>query len=180
LHIAGLFLLTLCFTIVRNGTGKLKTIMAAAKGNSYNGYSIDELKQMIAEYVTHIESGLSKDCFIPCDYRTIEKAIENFPQDLQSEKKEIEKAGRVGMQWWEKVGKENILNKKQMTKDQDGNMSVVETSLNSAAWIFTMKNKYGSLWKDKQETELSGNLGITEVIMPKAIEDQESDQENDS
>jgi hypothetical protein len=28
LHIAGLFLLTLCFTIVRNGTGKIKTIMA--------------------------------------------------------------------------------------------------------------------------------------------------------
>jgi hypothetical protein len=59
-------------------------------------------------------------------------------------------------------------------------MSVVETSLNSAAWIFTMKNKYGSLWKDKQETELSGNLGITEVIMPKSIEEQENDQENDS
>ena len=34
--------------------------------------------------------------------------------------------------------------------------------------------------KVKQETELSGNLGITEVIMPKAIEDQEKDQENDS
>ena len=28
MHIAGLFLLTLCFTIVRNGTGKIKTIMA--------------------------------------------------------------------------------------------------------------------------------------------------------
>jgi hypothetical protein len=32
--------------------------------------------------------------------------------------------------------------------------------------------------KVKQETELSGNLGITEVIMPKSVEDQESDQEN--
>jgi hypothetical protein len=34
--------------------------------------------------------------------------------------------------------------------------------------------------KVKQEAELSGNLGITEVIMPKAIEEQENDQENDS
>jgi hypothetical protein len=55
-----------------------------------------------------------------------------------------------------------------MTKDSEGNIIVKKTSLNSAAWIFNMKNRFKDDWKDKHETELSGNVGT--VIMPLPID----------
>jgi len=69
--------------------------------------------------------------------------------------------------FWEKVGIENIVNIETMEKDESGNFNAVKTSLNSAAWIFNMKNRFKDDWKDKHETELSGNVGT--VIMPVPI-----------
>jgi hypothetical protein len=70
--------------------------------------------------------------------------------------------------FWEKVGIENIVNIETMEKDESGNFTAVKKSLNSAAWIFNMKNRFKDDWKDKHETELSGNVGT--VIMPLPID----------
>ena len=52
---------------------------------------------------------------------------------------------------------------------------VLKTSLNSAAWIFNMKNRFKDEWKDKHENEFSGSIGT--VIMPTPLD--EDLQEND-
>ena len=147
--------------------------MPAPAGNAYNGYSIEEIKAFVPEYVKHLESGLSRRCFVPCDYRTIETAIEKNPQELHTEKNAIAKAERVGRAYWESIGRDNIVNKKQMVKESDGSTTVIETSLNAAAWIFTMKNKYGDEWRDKQEIE--GEVQINRVIKPRPMDDPETE-----
>ena len=147
--------------------------MLFQNGNQDAAYSIEEIKELAKLYCKHLEEGLSKECFVECDYRTIEARIEKEPIVLQSEKKAIEAARRIGRKWWEQIGRDNILNKKEMTKDQDGNTTLIETSLNAATWIFTMKNKYKDEWKDKHETEVSGTLST--VILPKPIDEDFED-----
>ena len=62
-----------------------------------------------------------------------------------------------------------------MTRDQDGNVTVLKTSLNSAAWIFNMKNRFKDEWKDRHENDNTMHIGT--VIMPTPLE--EDLQEND-
>jgi hypothetical protein len=122
-------------------------------GNQDAAKPIEEIKELAKLYCEHLSKGFSKKSFPDCDYRTIEERIKKEPHVLQSEKKELEKAERVGLKWWEAQGIENILNKKEMTKDQDGNTTLVETSLNAAVYIFNMKNRYKEDWRDKHEIE---------------------------
>lgn len=123
-------------------------------GNQDAAKPIEEIKRFAKLYAEHLAQGFSKESFDEdCDYRTIESRIEKEPDVLQAEKKAIDKAKKTGRKWWEKIGKDNILNKKEMTKDQDGNTVLVETSLNAAVYIFNMKNRYKEEWKDKHEIE---------------------------
>jgi hypothetical protein len=55
-----------------------------------------------------------------------------------------------------------------MEKDESGSFTAVKKSLNSAVYIFNMKNRFKDEWKDKHENELSGNVGT--VIMPLPID----------
>lgn len=66
--------------------------------------------------------------------------------------------------FWESIGIQHIINRETMTRDEDGNTTVEKTSLNSAAWIFNMKNRFKNEWKDKQEIE--GDISINKVIRP--------------
>ena len=143
--------------------------MAAQNGNNYAAYSIDEIKELAKLYIQHLEEGYNKNAFWPCDYRTIEERIEKEPDVLHSEKIAIEQAIRKAQLLYEKIGKENLVNIEKTERDADGNFTTIKTSLNSAAWIFTMKNKFPKDWKDKQETELSGS--ISTVILPTPIDD---------
>jgi hypothetical protein len=142
--------------------------MAFQDGNQDAAYSIEEIKELAKLYCEHLAQGLSKQSFVDCCFKTIESRIEKEPHVFPSEKREIEKALRESRRWWEQVGKDNVVNKEEMTKDSEGNIIVKKTSLNSAAWIFNMKNRFKDDWKDKHETELSGNVGT--VIMPLPID----------
>ncbi len=124
--------------------------MSAPIGNDHNSYSIDELKSMIKNYAEHLSLGYSKICFPDCDYRTIDSAFEKYALELQTEKREVEKAIRKGRMGWEEIGK-TIANGK--------------IQGNAVSWIFNMKNRYKDEWKDRQETE--SNISFNEVIMPK-------------
>jgi hypothetical protein len=80
---------------------------------------------------------------------TLYEWVKVHPEFSDAKKRATEKS----RYWWESQGIDNILNKKQMTKDSEGNTVLVETSLNAAAWIFNMKNRFKEEWRDKQEIE---------------------------
>ena len=114
--------------------------MPAAPGNNYAGYTLEEIKPLCKLFAQHIAEGLSDTCFVECDYRTIYSAIEKHGDDLQSEKREIEKAKRRRQVFWEREGL------KLTTGESEGN---------ATAWIFNMKNRFPEEWKDKKEVDNS-------------------------
>lgn len=109
--------------------------------NSNAEYTLDEIKLMLEDYIQHRADGYSKHSFAPCDYRTLERHLEVYAVDLQTEKRKLEEAERTGRWLWEKIGKT-------MAKEGIGN---------ATAWIFNMKNRYPEEWADKQHLEHSGN-----------------------
>jgi DNA-binding XRE family transcriptional regulator len=124
--------------------------------------------------ISHMEKGYSYESFaglLGVSKQTIydwEKANQEF---LDSKKIGTEKS-RL---FWEKVGIENIVNIDTMEKDESGSFTAVKKSLNSAVYIFNMKNRFKDEWKDKHENEFSGSIGT--VIMPTPLD--EDLQEND-
>jgi transposase len=117
--------------------------------------------------IDHMEKGYSYESFaglLGVSKQTIYDWEKANPEFLDSKKRATEKS-RL---FWEKVGIENIVNIETMEKDESGSFTAVKKSLNSAAWIFNMKNRFKDDWKDKHETELSGNVGT--VIMPLPID----------
>ena len=126
--------------------------MSAPEGNKNASKNTNDLGILITAYITHRAAGFSKESFIDGDYRTIEKHLENDIV-LQSLKKELKKAERIGLKYWEQLGMD-ITNGK--------------VKGNPATWIFTMKNKYPASWKDK--SEIDHNLTPDSDILKKAIE----------
>ncbi len=119
--------------------------MAAPKGNKFASKE-GEMDKIIPLFLDHLAKGLSKKSFVECDWRTIEKYVD----DLSPLKKSVEVAERTGRKYWEELGQDITSGKKRG---------------NPATWIFTMKNKYPDDWKDKSEIEANvvGNQ-ITKVI----------------
>jgi hypothetical protein len=115
--------------------------MAAPKGNKNALKEIGDLNNLIPLYIDHISKGFSKRSFIECDYRTIEKHLENI--DLCTLKKELEKAERIGRKFWEQIGIE---------------ISNGKAKGNPATWIFTMKNKYSDEWNDASQIDHNVNI----------------------
>jgi hypothetical protein len=108
--------------------------MAGVKGNKNAAKKIDELELLIPAYIQHLSEGLSKECFVDCDYRTIEKYLSETIV-LQTKKERAERAGRL---FWERL------------------MMYVATGKskgNPAVLIFTMKNKFPESYKDRTEVE---------------------------
>lgn len=103
------------------------------EGNDESEYSVDEIKAFVKDYVKHIESGFTKKSFVPCDYRTLEKHLQNNP-DLRSEKKLVEQAFRKNMLFWEERGVKGLM---------------VGKRFNATTWIFNMKNRFKEDWMDK-------------------------------
>jgi len=59
--------------------------------------------------------------------------------------------------WWERVGREFMFN-------EDG-----KNGLNSAVWIFNMKNRFRDDWMDVHKSEITGNNGSPLNILLKQI-----------
>jgi hypothetical protein len=114
--------------------------MAAAEGNKYAAYSLDEIRKFCNSFALHIEEGYSDTSFPDCDYRTIYSALEKNQDVLQTEKELIEKAKRKRMMFWEGEGLK---------------LTTGESAGNATAWIFNMKNRFPEEWKDKKEVDNS-------------------------
>ena len=110
--------------------------MQFTEGNNAAEYTIEEITELIERYIKHRAEGFSKESFVDCDYRTVEKHIEN--PVLKAKKLELQKAERQGILYWEKLGRDLASGKIQG---------------NPTSWIFNVKNRLG--WKDKTEVENS-------------------------
>ena len=124
--------------------------------------------------VEHMEKGLSFESFAGV-LRVSKQTLYNWAEQNQ----EFLDAKNVGTElarlWWESKATDYLLNMEKTTRDSDGNVETVKTSLNSTVWIFNMKNRFKDEWKDKHENEFSGSIGT--VIMPTPLD--EDLQEND-
>lgn len=94
--------------------------------------------------IIHMSKGYSFESFagqIGCAVRTLHQWVEDRP--------EFKEAYAIGkskcLHWWETQGIDGLYNV--TTRDADGGSSTV--SINSALWIFNMKNRFN--WRDKQE-----------------------------
>ena len=116
--------------------------------NSANEYTIEEIRSLIAQFVEHRASGLSAKSFVPCDYRTIERHLVLYADQLQPEKKMLDEAERQSRVFWEKVGVD-------IAKKGEGN---------ATSWIFNMKNRYPEDWADKREMKVEGQVSNITII----------------
>ena len=82
---------------------------------------------------------------IRCKLGIATSAWETLLEDSQDFRETIKEAKILCEHWWEERGRE-------MAMGLDGNATV---------WIFNMKNRFG--WKDKTETEHTGNIGVTQI-----------------
>jgi len=91
----------------------------------------------------HLENGLSHDCFPYCDWKTVKKYANDYPDDFPEDR--LNEAVRRGQMVWETLGMRGAMGRV-------GNFS-------AASWIFNMKNRYG--WKDKKEIDHKGAVPTT-------------------
>ena len=64
--------------------------------------------------------------------------------------------------FWEKLGIDHILSVTQSERKKDGTTMSRSKALNSAVWVFNMKNRFK--WKDRVEQEVSDNSNRNLVI----------------
>jgi hypothetical protein len=114
----------------------------APKKNKNACKSFDDLRDVFPLYIEHRAKGYSKKSFVECDYRTLEKYLEQNV-DLHPLKKELERADREGLKYWEEIGRK---------------ITTGELRGNPATWIFTMKNKYPDDWQDTQKIDTTVNI----------------------
>ena len=115
--------------------------MPAPVGNTYNlKWKTAEDRQEACDAVcAHLASGLSKASFPHADWDTVERYLGEFPEDFPTEK--IREAERLGRLKWEKMG-------------MDGAGGVIQ-GFNAASWIFNMKNRFPTEWRDKTEQDVT-------------------------
>lgn len=91
--------------------------------------------EVFNQYLEHLEAGYSKESFRPCDYRTMEKYIDEYPTELQSEL--VQGAMRGNRFFWEDMG----------LRGTKGELQ----GFNSSSWKFNMNNRFG--WSEKREQD---------------------------
>ena len=109
----------------------------------------------------HLSKGYSVESFggvIGVCKDTIYRWVKQYP--------EFSDAKRVGesksRMFWEKLGIDHILSVTQSERKKDGTTMSRSKALNSAVWVFNMKNRFK--WKDRVEQEVSDNSNRNLVI----------------
>jgi hypothetical protein len=105
-----------------------------------------ERRKLCKSLCSHLEKGLSMDCFPEVHYQTIERYIKSFPEEFPRE--EIELALVKGKHWWEEIGR----------LQSNGNCIG-----NSRSWYYNMVNRFG--WHEKAhiESEHKGSVNVSVV-----------------
>lgn len=98
--------------------------------------------EMFNKYLSHIEQGLSLDCFGLISKKLIDELIEKYPEEWC--KDDIERSFEEGKRSWEVLGR----------KQADG------TCLgNSRTWFYNMSHRYK--WSDRVDITSQNNHAVS-------------------
>lgn len=128
--------------------------MGAPLGNKNAAYKEDEREALKNQYLAYVTAGNYPSYFPECDYELVELWFES-----PTEKRELDKA-------------KNIYKKKIYDLGESLAYGSLEKG-NAAAWIFIAKNVLG--FRDKQDIEHSGNIGIADALLEARKRANESD-----
>ncbi len=109
-------------------------------------------RKLCKDYIKHIESGLSDECFPECDPQTLKKYVELYPKDFDTDL--MIKSRRMRRLFWEEMG----------LRGSNGKIK----GFNAKSWEFNMKNRFKE-WRDKHEIEHSGEM--TFKTLPQLIKE---------
>lgn len=139
-------------------------------GTPNGGRPTDYRPEYCALLIDHMSKGLSFESFagtVRVSRATIYDWLKANAEFLDA--KEI--GTTQSMKFWEELGVHNILNESESFGNNQGSKS---KSLNSSAWIFNMKNRFG--WRDKHPDENgpaaiinNNNLTVTDEQLQKLI-----------
>ena len=130
---------------------------AAGNTNAMKFKSPDDRQRLQNQYVEHVESGLSDECFPECDLQTLRRYLRDFPDDFDIDL--IEVARRKRQLFWERAGR-------------DGTMGQID-GFNAASWKFNMGNRFG--WTEKREDTLKVKRDSA-ADLAKRVFDEEDDE----
>lgn len=139
-------------------SGKKNTNLGNTNNTKFK--TSESRKKLCQDYIKHIETGLSDECFPECDPQTLKRYIELYPSDFATDL--ITKAKRMRRLFWEEMG-------------IDGTRGKLKR-FNAKSWEFNMKNRFKE-WRDKQEVEMSGSLGLPQLFK-KLDEDEKKEEQN--
>lgn len=130
--------------------------MAAAKGNNYNMKykTTEEQKQLLENYIAHVEQGLSDSCFPDVDMQTFKVYCEKFPEVFETDR--IAAAKRKRKLFWEKMG-------------ADGSLGELD-KFNATSWKFNMQNRFG--WRDKRDYDYKDKTEKSDEERSKILTEQ--------
>ena len=113
--------------------------------------------------IEHMAQGLSFESFaavIKVNRDTLYEWEKIYPEFSDTKKEALEQC----LLFWEKLGIDNIIKKKDSEWQGDSGWSK-DRSLDATAWIFNMKNRFK--WRDKQPDEndtLNVNISLADEI----------------
>jgi len=138
--------------------------MPAPEGNhNAQKFPIPESRQQLcSDYIVHVESGLSDECFPECDPATLKSYIANFPVDFDTDR--IEVARRKRQLFWESAGR-------------DGTMGRIK-EFNALSWKFNMGNRFD--WKEKGEDTVKvhkdGTADLASALLGEVVSSENDDE----
>jgi transposase len=112
--------------------------MPAGRPSKYKPEMCERMIALMSEGASLEE--VAGDLGITCE--TLNQWSKNKPEFSEAKKIGVEKS----KMWWLRQGRKNLQNK----------------NFNYVGWYMNMKNRFG--WRDKQETEVKGNLKSELVI----------------
>jgi hypothetical protein len=112
----------------------------------FNKIALDLMEQGASPVEVCAELNIHRDTL----YDWINPESERFNQEFS----DTIKTGKLKCQaWWEKIGRKYLIDESEVNVQTGTNKS---KRLNTAAWIFNMKNRFSDDWSDthKQEVEV--------------------------
>src|SRR5258708_1723745 len=135
--------------------------MAPAENNNALKFKTPEERQKLClDYIAHVESGLSDECFPECDMQTLRSYLDRFQSDFDTDK--ISVAKRKRQLFWERLGR-------------DGAMGTVD-GFNAKSWTFNMQNRFG--WREKREDNVKISKDSA-ALLAKRVFDEDEPEEQD-
>lgn len=121
------------------------------------GRPTDFKEEYCDDLIDHMARGYSFESFAAV-VRVNRDTIYHWTKIHPSFSDAKEEAFEQSRLFWEQKGIEGLFNTSEVDRGAGTSSS---KSMNAAVWIFTMKNRFPNEWKDKHETEHSGNMGLT-------------------